>query len=191
MIGMFWLTGCTDTGDSYISLIQPGQMQGTADGGAGYMADNCVESRKELAPNGSEEEEGLYVHICGEVCIPGVYAIPEGSRIVDAVNAAGGLSEYADVSAVNLAKEVEDGMQINIPSITEQAVLTQKNGMIDINRASLEELCSLPGIGESKAADIIRYRQQNGAFGKIEDIMKVTGIKQGLFEKIKEKIYVQ
>ncbi len=196
IIGMFWLTGCADTGDSYIYLIPSGQTQEAADGGAAYRADSqdksTEEDQKELTANLSEEEEeGLYVHICGEVCIPGVYAMPEGSRIVDAVNAAGGLSEEADVSAVNLAKEVEDGMQIHIPSTTEQTVITQKNGKIDINHASLEELCSLPGIGESKASDIIRYRQQNGAFGKIEDIMKVTGIKQGLFEKIREKIDVQ
>lgn len=173
--------GCTDSDASAISLIQPAS--------AGDVLPEA-----ETFPEGFKEETGIYVHICGEVAMPGVYAMPAGSRIVDVVNAAGGLTEEADVSLINLAREAEDGMQIAVPSFEEAA--DEKNqmsesGRIDINRASLEELCLLPGIGESKASDIIRYREQNGDFKRTEDIMKVAGIKEGLYEKIKEKIYVR
>lgn len=170
-------TGCTDSGDSTISLIQPA---------AEAVFDDTAEF--------SGAEEGIYVHICGEVGVPGVYSMPAGSRIVDAVNAAGGLSEKADAGTVNLALLLEDGMQIRIPQVADgeqDESGTVQDGRVDINHASLDELCSLPGIGKTRAAEILRYREESGAFRVIEDIMKVSGIKRGLFEKIKEKICVR
>lgn len=169
--------GCADSGDSGISLIQP-------------ATDEALDETTEF----SGAEEGICVHICGEVGVPGVYSMPAGSRIVDAVNAAGGLTEEADVSTVNLALLLEDGMQIRILRISdgEQSVGgTKQDDRVDINHASLEELCSLPGIGKTRATEILRYREESGAFRVIEDIMKVSGIKRGLFEKIKEKICVR
>lgn len=193
--GLVWLTGCLQTDDAAILLSAPGQteeaLQETSDR-AGFPA-------PQDETDAGETQEQIYVHMCGEIAVPGVYAMPEGSRLVDAVNAAGGLKKGADVRAVNLAQEITDGMQIYIPSEQEEQeaqaqpgnAYRQGDGRIDINHAGLEELCSIPGIGESKASEILRYREQNGAFGRIEDIMKVTGIKQGLFEKIKEKICVR
>lgn len=182
--GIFLLTGCTQAQDSEISLIQPVQ---EAEG---------TEEKEAVLP---EAEEGIYVHICGAVRTPGVYAMPEGSRFVDAVNAAGGLTEEADAGAVNLAEAAEDGVQIYIPSLRERqeagmsgtGAQARRDGKVNLNQAGADELCTLPGIGESRADEIIRYREANGGFETIEEIMKVTGIKQGLFEKIKEKIYVK
>ena len=136
-----------------------------------------------------------YIHICGEVINPGVYQVEEGSRIFQAVELAGGFTEEAGAEALNLAELTEDGMKIDVPSKEEAqsgvtGVSGQTGGKVNINRAGPEELMTLTGIGESRAADIIRYREENGRFQSVEDIMKVPGIKEGAFEKIKDNISV-
>ena len=141
------------------------------------------------------EEVVCYVHICGEVYEPGVYAMPEGSRIFQVVEAAGGLTEDASQESINLADMVRDGMQIVILS-KEEAISIQEAeratsaGIVNINQASKEQLMTLPGIGESRAEDILRYRKEHGSFQTIEEIMKVPGIKDAAFQKIKDSIGV-
>lgn len=148
-----------------------------------------VDSAKEILV-----EDVVYVHICGSVQVPGVYILTASSRVGDVVNAAGGMLADAATSEVNLAKKIEDGMQIIIPSLIDNEVLVQETqeleGKININTASQSQLCTLPGIGESRALDIIAYRENNGGFKKIEDIMNVTGIKTGIYEGIESLIYV-
>lgn len=145
----------------------------------------------------SEESEAAFsvVHVDGEVCSPGVYEIEEGGRVNDAVEAAGGLSEKADLSQINLAMPIYDGMKIHIPGYGEtfSSVKTAESagsGLININTASEKELTELPGIGESKAKAIIRYRQENGAFKSIEELKNVNGIGDGLFSKLCDLITV-
>lgn len=143
----------------------------------------------------SEQTSMCFVHICGEVKTPGVYELPAGSRIFEAVSAAGGLTESAAEASLNLAEVISDGMQIVILSKEEaaQAQLASEAaaaGLININTASKEQLMTLPGIGESRAEDIIRYREESGGFQCIEDIMKVSGIKDAAFQKIKDSIVV-
>lgn len=144
-----------------------------------------------------EKSEPVIVHICGAVVNPGVYELPPGSRIVDAVDKAGGLSVDADESYVNLAAVPNDGEQIFIPTIEESVIMKQtrqetgvSSGKVNINTADKALLCTLPGIGDTRAADIIAYRQEHGNFSSIEDIMQVSGIKEGSFQKIKEMIVV-
>ncbi len=144
-----------------------------------------------------EKSEPVIVHICGAVVNPGVYELPPGSRIVDAVDKAGGLSVDADESYVNLAAVPNDGEQIFIPTIEESVIMKQtrqetgvSSGKVNINTADKALLCTLPGIGDTRAADIIAYRQEHGNFSAIEDIMQVSGIKEGSFQKIKEMIVV-
>lgn len=145
-----------------------------------------------------DEKSGpVIVHICGAVVNPGVYELPPGSRIVDAVDKAGGLSVDADESYVNLAAVPNDGEQIFIPTIEESVIMKQtrqetgvSSGKVNINTADKALLCTLPGIGDTRAADIIAYRQEHGNFSAIEDIMQVSGIKEGSFQKIKEMIVV-
>ena len=159
-------------------------------------------------------EESLIVYVCGAVSEPGVYELSSGSRVNDAVNAAGGFSEEADTTYVNLAAQISDGAKLRIPTLEETEevkgkgnVLSEElyscdktgldvdaksdnSGLININSASEEELKTLPGIGDSIAARIVKYRQQNGKFNSIDDIMKISGIKDKLFSKIKEYITV-
>jgi len=144
-----------------------------------------------------EKSEPVIVHICGAVVNPGVYELPPGSRIVDAVDKAGGLSVDADESYVNLAAVPNDGEQIFIPTIEESVIMKKtrqetgvSSGKVNINTADKALLCTLPGIGDTRAADIIAYRQEHGNFSAIEDIMQVSGIKEGSFQKIKEMIVV-
>ncbi len=148
-----------------------------------------------LEENG-QEEQTAFVHICGEVVSPGVYEVDADSRICDVLLLAGGFSEEAEQGSVNLAAVVQDGMQIVIPSRAEAAeekerLRLQREGMVNINKASMEQLCSLPGIGESRAAAIVAYREKQGGFQTKEEIMQVTGIKEGMYEKIKDNIYIE
>ena len=149
------------------------------------------------------ESTGVWVHICGRVISPGVYRLPVGSRVFQAVEAAGGFSEDAACDFLNLAGTVSDGMQIYVPGaeeVKEGNVPLQTGGegsetskedrRININTATKEELMTLKGIGESRAEDIIRFREDSGKFRKIEDIMKVPGIKEAGFRKIKDSIIV-
>ena len=176
--------------------------------------------RAELSDASSEEEKTLVVHICGAVSAPGVYELPAGSRIIDAVEAGGGFLPEAEEACCNLAEEIVDGCQIYIMTKSESCADGQaekkagiqtspdsdmqttdinvrsnsttalENGLVNLNTADVAALMTLPGIGESRAKAIISYREQHGAFTKIEDIMKISGIKQAAFSKIKDKITV-
>ena len=137
-----------------------------------------------------EIKDTVKVHVCGEVQFPGVYTLYSGSRVDEAVKQAGGFTFKADTTSINLAKEINDGEQIYIPSFEEIADETGKDGLININKADVEKLCTIPGIGETRAKQIIEYRKKNGSFQKIEDIMNVAGIKEGTFEKIAPYITV-
>ena len=146
----------------------------------------------------AESEQVLVcVHVCGAVNNPGVYFLPEGSRIFEAAEMAGGLKETAAGEYINLAETISDGQQIYIPD--ESDVLDggfahpfkdADDGLVNINTASAEELKTIPGIGDTKADSIISYRNNIARFEKIEDIMNVAGIKENLFEQIKDYIKV-
>lgn len=176
--------------------------------------------RTELSDASLEEAKTLVVHICGAVSAPGVYELPAGSRIIDAVEAGGGFLPEADEACCNLAEEIVDGCQIYIMTKSESCADGQtekkagiqtspdsdmqttdrnvrsnsapalENGLVNLNTADVAALMTLPGIGESRAKAIISYREQHGAFAQIEDIMKISGIKQAAFSKIKDKITV-
>lgn len=158
----------------------------------------------------NEEENIIVIHITGAVKIPGVVRLTEGSRIEDAINKAGGLTEDANIANVNLAYVLEDGTKIKIPSITdeitmEESIINTDGGKgvtdnsnleknktsININKADELELQKLQGIGPSLASKIVDYRNNNGNFENIEDIKKVSGIGDSIFENIKENIYVK
>lgn len=159
----------------------------------------------------SEETAAVcFVHVCGEVRRPGVYELREGSRVFEAVERAGGFTEQAARDFLNLAALVCDGMKVTVPNAEEAALLSesgadglefsqtteqaareaQGQNRVNLNTATKEELMTLKGIGESRAEDIIRYREESGGFQSIEDIMKVPGIKDAGFQKIKDRITV-
>lgn len=145
----------------------------------------------------AEPLRDIYVHVCGAVAREGVYKLPEGSRVFEAVEMAGGFAEDAVKEYLNLASVLSDGMKLYVPTDEELSELSVINSaeestssLININTASREQLMSITGIGETRALAIIEYREKNGAFSAIEDIMKVDGIKQGMFDKIKDQITV-
>jgi competence protein ComEA len=144
-------------------------------------------------------EKPVIVYITGAVPRPGVYALPQGARIQDAISAAGGFLADAEKSQINLAALVADGDKLDIPYVegaspvlatpgpTVVAVTTE---LVNINTASAAELDTLPGIGPTTAQKIIEYRQQNGPFINTEDIVNVSGIGPGTYERIKNLITV-
>lgn len=149
----------------------------------------------------AKEAALVYVHVCGQVKEPGVYALGTDSRVADAIEAAGGFTKKAWEASLNLARKVQDGEQLYVlsedeaaneaaPSGEGAASAVGTGGLVNINSAAKEELMGLPGIGEAKAEAIISYRSQNGNFEKIEDLKKIEGIKDGVFGKIKDKITV-
>ena len=145
---------------------------------------------------GAEVADTILVHVCGAVKAPGVVELFEGSRVADALEAAGGFAINAAESSVNLADWVEDGQMLFFPTREEAESLAVREenaarGLVNINSAEVEELCTLPGIGESRALDIIAYREAYGAFTSCEEIMQVTGIKSGIYEKISDRITVR
>lgn len=142
------------------------------------------------------ESSNIKVYVCGAVANPGVVALPEGSRGEDALAAAGGFAENAWREYVNLAERVEDGQKLYFPTLDEAESglirpLEADDGLVNINTADVATLCTLPGIGESRARDIIAYREANGAFESCEDIMKVSGIKTSVYSKISDLIKVR
>lgn len=150
-----------------------------------------------------ETEEKIIIYITGEVEKEGVIELTYGSRIADAIEKAGGLTERANIKNVNLAYELEDGQKIYIPNIEDQEVmviddfgsgiedLENKEEIININKANIEQLQKLNGIGESLAQSIIQYREENGKFNTIEDLMNVPGIGESKFNIIKDYIKVK
>ena len=146
------------------------------------------------------QETVIFVDIKGEVRNPGVYQMKVGDRVKDALEAAGGLTEEADSQKVNLAKRLEDQMVIVVPKVGEEAEEipagetrkeATKEGKVNINTATVEELKTLKGVGEKKAEAIIEYRKKNGSFQTKEDLMKVRGIGKKLFESFQERIVTQ
>ena len=142
-----------------------------------------------------ETEKEILEHVCGAVKNPGVYKIKEGSRICDIIALAGGGTSDSAVDTLNLARVLKDEERIFVPTIQEAEtieVLEKKGSQkINLNTATKEQLMTLSGIGEAKAEDIIAYRAENGDFQTIEDIMKISGIKEAAFQKIKDKIMVK
>ena len=130
----------------------------------------------------------LTVYVSGAVATPGVYSLPEGSRVDTAVKAAGGLLPSAETSNINLAVVLTDGQQINIPGIVDTSHVNV--GRVNINTATVEDLDTLPGIGPTTAQAIVDYRLQHGPFQAIQDIQNVPGVGPATYAAIQDYINV-
>ena len=165
-------------------------------------------------PEADDTGKTVFVYVCGAVCQPGVYELSAQSRAYEAVAMAGGLLENARSDAVNLAEVLTDGQKLHIPYIGEDAhtvkTMSREDAVaaasgqttatdskeatdatVNINTATVDMLMTLKGIGQTRAEDIIAYREKHGSFQNKEDIMNVDGIKQGTYDKIKDNISVQ
>ncbi len=137
----------------------------------------------------------ISVYISGQVKNIAVVELEDDGdlRIVDAVNAAGGLTEFADADAVNLAEKISDGQHIHIPTkeiFLQQNISAAKNDLVNINTADAEKLATLKGIGQAMAQRIIDYREENGSFKSIDEIKNVRGIGEKKFDAFKDKITI-
>lgn len=213
--GQLELQTIKEQDESGLSMPEEMQEQQTAAGQS---------SAEQTVPEESGEPQTIYVHVCGAVENPDVYELPAGSRVYEAVQAAGGFTEDADSNYVNQAQKLSDGVKLVIPTLEQtQAIALEgdngdvagivgmqdsvsgqepmspsagagqsdaSDGRININTASEAELCNIPGIGAVRAAAIVAYRQEKGGFASVEDIMNVSGIKEGTYEKIKDSIKV-
>ena len=150
------------------------------------------------------KEKNIILHITGEVQNEGIITLKEGERVKDAIEAAGGATEEASLSDINLAYELSDGQKLYIPSkkdeeekqyITEgtgqENTTEEKNNLVNINMANQTELETITGIGPSTALKIINYRKTNGKFTSIEEIKNISGIGEAKFETIKEQICIK
>lgn len=176
--GLIVFVGCTEEGSEWYFPATTTEM--TED-------KNLLQETKETA-------EKILVYVCGAVKEPGVVELEQYARVVDAIALAGGFTENADETYINLAGKLQDGEKVYVPTVAEVSQWKAEESiekLIDINTADVDELCKLSGIGESKAADIITYREKKGPFQRKEDLMKVPGIKENLYEKIADKIIVK
>lgn len=176
--------------DAIAEGVAADDSEGKTDGGAVWSGDSGLRTED------TDTGQTIKVHVCGAVAYPGVVELPCESRVVDALEAAGGLTASAAPDYVNLAARLEDAGQIYFPTReeAEQARRAEEMavaGLVNINTAGIELLCTLPGIGEAKAADIIAFRQDNGAFSSKEAIMQVPGIKQSAYDKLETYITVE
>ena len=158
-------------------------------------------------PSVTPEPQEIFVDVCGAVNQPGVYEMDPDSRVFQAIEAAGGMTEEASGISVNQAQPLSDGQQVYVPTVQEAeegsfvpAVpettgtgesMGTEDGIVNLNTADAETLKTLSGIGDSKAQAILAYREEHGDFSSIEEIMKVPGIKESTFSMIKDKIAVK
>jgi len=173
-----------------------------------YIELETIENEVEENTISNEEtvEQEIIIHVTGAVKNQGIIKTNKGARIADAIDAAGGTTNEADLSKINLAYEVEDGEKIYVPNINDEInaeTVTQEAGenvlesnsaksiKVNINSATQTELETLSGIGPSTALKIINYREENGEFNKIEDIKNVPGIGDVKFENLKDSICVK
>ena len=224
------LTGCTRREDAFLEEITSDSediedIEGTEGMGDADGTETAGEKQPEentILP-AAQISQTIFVDICGAVANPGVYELDEGSRIFQAVDAAGGYLPEAAQNYLNKARSLMDGQQIYVPTEEEiaehleaiaakapealqgsesqdagnverpESSTAEEEGSdlaINLNTADTSQLCTLSGIGQSKAEAIIAYREEHGGFTSVEEIMNVEGIKEGTFSKIKDKISV-
>lgn len=179
VLGMCFLTGCSSQNEG----ITAKEYASTSDGD--------VEETQVIVEQSTQQAMLIYVYVCGHVEQPGVYPLEIGSRVCDALELAGGVTLDGKPEALNQAEYIEDGQTIYVPGLDEETKSAEvEDGLVDINEADQSMLMTLPGIGESKANLIIQYREEHGDFETIEELKDIPGIKEGIFNKIKDSIKV-
>lgn len=213
--GFTLLAGCS--ADKVITLDRVGIEANESEPDADYLTEadtldsNMAWEKTDQATVDSANDNSakqLYVHVCGAVANPGVVLLPEGSRVNDALILAGGFDEGADEDYINLAEYVHDGQKLYFPYLNDEKShlyeadnaginvrtgdydYSGSSGLVNINTAGADLLCTVPGIGKTKASAIIAYRKQNGRFESKEDLKRVSGIGDSVYETLEAYICV-
>ena len=156
--------------------------------------DKDSNNSKDKSGNSTSTSSGkCFVQVAGAVNKPGVYELDSDARLFQAIWMAGGLRDDADENSINQAEKISDGLKLIIKTKDEvalEAMSSPNDNKVDINTADAKTLMTLPGIGESKANAIIKYRESKGRFNSCEDLKKITGIKDGVYNKIADSIKV-
>jgi len=154
--------------------------------GATWMSkkeNNPIPSQNPNTSENFDAENCVWIEVKGAVRRPNIYCVPKGGIVDDAINLAGGVMPGADLTTVNRVAKVKEEMMIHVPFIQEY-----QSSKISINNATIDELMKIPMIGESKARNIVEFRNKNGHFQRLEDITKVSGIGNETYLKIKDYI---
>lgn len=185
-----FLYSCTDKKADGYTIEQPESIETTAGADLSVSGDEVT----------ADEQAVVCVYVCGQVAEPGVYVAEQGARVYELIEMAGGASDTGCLEALNLAEHVYDGQKLYVPDYDEYVQSGMNTytgndekgtGLVNINTADADELMTLPGIGSSRAQAIIEYREANGGFAAVEDIMGVSGIKESAYSKIKDLICVR
>ena len=199
------VTGCGKGEEESLEELSVSDDRNSEDRAHGSEEADEEEGKSQDRPASETDEdqvETVFVYVCGAVNAPGVYELKKDARVFEAIGLAGGMTGEAAAEAVNQARTVTDGEQIYIPTVQEAQMQgagvlgdrvtgnVDESGKVNINTAGKEELMTLTGIGEAKAQSILNYREEHGQFGSIEELMQIEGIKEGVFNKIKEDITI-
>ena len=188
-----------DAGDESYDAEKADDALETAEDSRVILSEDAAESKV------TKDSAEIFVYVCGAVLNPGVYGLPEGSRGCDALEAAGGFDDGADREQINLAALLSDGSRLYFPYEGEEAEVSQaatsaentesaggeESSLVNINTAGLEQLMTVPGIGEKRAQAIIDYRSSGGYFENPEDLMNISGIGESVYLKMKNYICVR
>lgn len=180
------LSGCGTKEEQTISYLNDSQQEN----------ENSVNKQRNEELDKKQKDDIVFMQVDGAVKHPGVYELHGDDRIKSLIEAAGGFLKEASRRSVNQAAKVVDGQQIYVPTLAEeeQGIGEDRKdeivSKVNINTADQEMLMTLPGVGSSKALSIISYREEHGGFSKIEELMNITGIKQGVYNKLKDQITV-
>lgn len=154
----------------------------------GCVVGKVQSDKKKTAGSLKETQKIVGIHMKGEVNSPGYYELEYGSRVKDAVTISGGFTNNADLNAVNLAEKLKDGEEIVVPATT---VSGKKSNLVNLNTADMFKLCSLGGIGETTAAQIINYRAKHGKFKSVSELKNIDGIGNSKYNTLKDKVTVE
>ena len=185
-----WMAaGCQS--DQALQFDESGQVTGAEGNPEGESQGNGSDGTPSAVEGGVTPMPSVIVHVCGAVRDPGVKTLPAGSRAADALEMAGGFTEAADQSYVNLAAFVEDGQQLYFPEKGEKPRESmEEGGPVDLNSADETALQTIPGIGESRAKAILKYRKEHGRFLEVEELLQVPGIGDVLYQQIQDLVTV-
>ena len=190
--------GAAGSGPGGGALETPSDAAASQGGSSEVSAGESASAGPDAGAGESVSDTHICIYITGEVQAPAVYDLPEGSRVADAIEAAGGATSQANLAAINLAKQLSDSEMIYVPAWDDENVtvvgtsenVAESGGPVNVNTAGIDELKTLNGIGDSLAQAIVDEREKNGPFASVEDLVRVSGIGAKTLARFSDKVCV-